>query len=555
MFRLVRLSSFRARPVVRLDIIRKKQDWTQVPDERHSVLREFYAKRQKEERCLFPLVQKVNLITNHRNHIIDVSCDRVISLIKIGAINKNIANQYCHYLIHLSRTVENQEDAIFFRNKALDLFGYLFRRDIPLTSKSELLCDISSLGAKLLTDSCDLAMNSKDLWDNLSVSVHALLLNNCYKFRLWELADKLIDSCSGIQFTNQSTLESLSGAMRDTLEDINKNDCASHDRNIKDTLTNHLLKVLEACYKNRVKFSLNDPQSFVETLRKLGITVELNPTIKHSGRCTCCRSVLPSFDQTKLKSLNQSIGELLRVKYSDSSFLNTTPGELERFMNFVRLVSAKKPFDCVIDGLNIASRRNDEFTILNVKLDENIERSYKKQNPASLSTVLVNSIIRGKLTQTFRSVLVIGKQHMYSWPGLRDFFEKHDVAYFFSKDTSKDDLFMLYAATLNPKAVLVSCDFFRDHLAKLDPEQQEILERWLDTHQAWVSIKTLKTTLPTPVEKLPSTDRTNNTFHIPLVDKIKSEKSIASNNAPPNLNHGSLTWVCCRLGTEKSIIK
>lgn len=73
--------------------------------------------------------------------------------------------------------------------------------------------------------------------------------------------------------------------------------------------------------------------------------------IDDSGNCPSCRNILPSakLNETEFKHLSDTF--LNKVFLRKDVFLQTNPEELRRFKNFVE---KSLPYDCVIDGLNVA---------------------------------------------------------------------------------------------------------------------------------------------------------------------------------------------------------
>jgi hypothetical protein len=288
-------------------------------------------------------------------------------------------------------------------------------------------------------------------------------------------------------------------------------------------------------------------------LTDLDISVVVNSNIKMTGRCTSCDSHLPLFDSKSVADINAAIRRQILQGSEKGLFLNTSPNDAGRFESFLRDIYNfdKKPIDCVIDGLNIAYRASSGYNWIKQQLTEDVSKTYKTPKAENQAHTLINAIIRGNLLKQFKKILIVGKAHMLHWPGLMDFCRKNNVRFYSSFNNSKDDLFQLFASTLNPKTVLVTNDFLRDHLATLEDAERIQLERWIDTHQVWICQKSLRPIFPTPYEKIASIDRKLNCFHLPVIDFDQLEH-VGVTDPPPHLNSKSLTWFCCSATNKAS---
>lgn len=75
-------------------------------------------------------------------------------------------------------------------------------------------------------------------------------------------------------------------------------------------------------------------------------------------------------------------------------FLKTNPDELKRFQKFI---DNTRPYDCVIDGLNVAYSKGSKIK--------------SAATPAKLTAAVVKYFVQRK-----NRVLVIGRHHMNNWP-------------------------------------------------------------------------------------------------------------------------------------------
>lgn len=507
-----------------------------------------------EEQCLYPILKRLGISTTERNHHFDVSCDSTIKFIKLGAINKNIALQYCHYLAEVCRS-SSDIDFSFYSKRVFDLMLYLIRqcedsKDITDKMRAMLLCDVSDISSSHCSIICDQILDQFKLNGRLGPRDMSRLLSCCYKHGLWGTATKVMIANNSFNIVNPQLIDPLvegtlvaSAKYRSLKKEEEKNDLRSQ-------YIDHLLNVLEISYRDRVQFITKQPSEFAQALEDLGIRNFRNPTIKMSGRCTRCNSHLHMYNDKDTRQLNQSIQSLINLGESGLR-LNASQEESERFLKFLDALyqKDKKPIDVVIDGLNLSYRNTMGYNFHKQSITDDYQRTVRRHSVSSLTQVLVNTILRNDMLRRFKKIVVIGRTHMQNWPGLIDFFKKNNVYFFPSGEKSQDDLFQLYAATLNPKTILITNDFLRDHLANLELESRVLLERWIDTHQAWILNKNLKAIWPTPFEKMPTIDRENRRFHLPVINYNLLD-TIALHEPPPHLNSKMVTWLCCEYGDK-----
>lgn len=503
-------------------------------------------KNQFDEKSL-SFLETFNLVTKDRAHTITITCDKVISLINMGAINKNIALQYCHYLIKLAREMPLDDDKVYYLERIDKLIAILLNRDINIASKCLLLTETCTLSHDMCRTSCERAMENTEIRDNMNLGQFGALVRSCHSFQLWELANQIIDKRpDNKQRFSPHEIISFSQALETASSQYQSNDPSNMESKskLKEQLIDHLYKICEDAIKFNTNFEVTSKDSFIDSMRRLGYNVQVNPTIRRSGLCTHCQTKLPLFNKENLMILHSEIKSLLSTKYDDDHYENASPGEISRFENYIDSLNAKHKIDCVLDGLNIALRHGDSYRIKSI-VQNNIKRAVKRQNPASSSVQLINSIIRCHIRENFKGILMIGKDHMHSWPGVIEFLKQNDIIFFLSNDNSRDDMFILYGATLNFGTKLISCDLFRDHGSRLKDQNRIIFDQWLSTHQVWIEKSTLKPLWPTPVLKVPTLDRKSRRIHIPIVDRTKWDIYLANEGIPAYSSNKVLSWICC----------
>lgn len=514
------------------------------------LLRKTDEESNEDKSNLFPVLRQLNIDTDNRKHTVTISCEEVLKFIKFGAINKNLAIQYCHFIASVARKHKDQEDHEYYLDILVKMMVYLVKnvKEVPLSTRIALICDLSDVSKRNCIQACKLLLDSSEMLNGIKVAELTQILNTCYGFDQWEICDRLLEQRRGSQRFSFNVYDALFEFFHRSSIKYQVMLDPSEKKRFRDSIFNHLYKVIDTTYKDRVPIVTNHSTLLEKSLENFHVETKISPFIKPRGRCTNCGSKLPVLDTSNLKNLNINIRELINEKIANLS-MNSTPEEFKRFESLLQSLNSNgKRIDLVIDGLNIAYRHNDALVKTKLPMGDNTNKIRRRQNVSSSVTVFINTLINGNVTEEFKNILVIGKKHMHSWPGLIDFFQKHQINYFFTSDSSQDDLFMLYASTMNPNTFILSCDLLRDHLHNLTPENHIFCERFLDTRQGWILAKTLKPIWPTYYEKLPSYDEGKGILHLPIIHKQRYR--MANNAPPPWLNSKMLTWYCCRIMPE-----
>lgn len=133
--------------------------------------------------------------------------------------------------------------------------------------------------------------------------------------------------------------------------------------------------------------------------------------IKNDGVCRHCRGELEniSLNKDEFKKLSKNfMDDVFKRK---DIFFHTNPQELENFTNFVE---ETRPYDCVVDGLNVAysngQQSNNELLARNVA---SVVKYFKQNN---------------------QHVLVVGRQHMLKWPKKHIDFIKRNSSFFLAQN-------------------------------------------------------------------------------------------------------------------------
>lgn len=190
---------------------------------------------------------------------------------------------------------------------------------------------------------------------------------------------------------------------------------------------------------------------------------------------------------------------LERAVMKSDLYINTTSKEFDRYMDFIEM---HKPFHIVLDGLNAAY---------------SLQGFNSKKN---LSMHLCR-IVR-KLAGNSRKLLVLGRKHMKSWPGIHKLAEKSSL--FFTDNISQDDPFTIYATLASgPHTLFLSGDLMRDHLSRLgDSRLMHLFKRWQLSHQMFIKTNEYnEVSFVEPVRhSITVHGAMKSGWHIPFDDKI-----------------------------------
>ncbi|XP_055544110.1 mitochondrial ribonuclease P catalytic subunit [Wyeomyia smithii] len=179
------------------------------------------------------------------------------------------------------------------------------------------------------------------------------------------------------------------------------------------------------------------------------------------GKCSHCKSTIASIavPEASFLALRDAFVQAVIVK--KEIFNNTTPEELQRFQRFVKQT---KPYDIVIDGLNVAL-------------------STGNQKSPNIYAMQIAAVVR-HYVQRKKRVLVIGRQHMNRWRSKDMKYIREKAYLFLTEDLSQDDPFLLYAALESGSHTdFFSRDLMRKHSFQLGNGLGTVFKKWQQQHQ------------------------------------------------------------------------
>ncbi|XP_046749749.1 mitochondrial ribonuclease P catalytic subunit [Diprion similis] len=244
---------------------------------------------------------------------------------------------------------------------------------------------------------------------------------------------------------------------------------------------------------------------------KLGWVVNTG-IVDLSGRCSTCTYKLspPSITHQEFSQLSQVVLE--KTLIGQDAYNKSTPAEIQKLIYFV---NKTKPYDIVIDGLNVAYQNNSNEA--------------GAQNLASL--------VRFCLDRN-QTVLVFGRKHMLKWNRNYINYIKNNAFLFLTDDLSFDDPFLLYSTLVSgPHTKFVSSDLMRQHKFLMrDPILKTVFKLWQMSHQCFAKYnKRGRLTFINPLKFSPIAQKGMHCWHIPYGDEADS---IKESFEPPS------KWLC-----------
>ncbi|XP_020802770.1 mitochondrial ribonuclease P protein 3 [Drosophila serrata] len=238
------------------------------------------------------------------------------------------------------------------------------------------------------------------------------------------------------------------------------------------------------------------------------------------GKCQACQQHLQpvAISDEQFRQLSECFLE--RVLIRRDVFQRSSPEEVARFKKYVERTA---PYDCVIDGLNVAYSTGT------------------KKSPQQLAK-LVATVVRHFREQDKR-VLVLGREHMRSWSKQAMHYVQNNASLFLTNNLSQDDPFLLYATLRSGQETdFFSRDLMRSHAFHLGPELKPIFRRWQQEHQFSLVTQTQsgQIIVKEPIRhRLCAHEVSGGTWHVPYCEAYTQHPS-DSFEVPAN-------WLCLKL--------
>ncbi|KAG5308414.1 MRPP3 ribonuclease, partial [Acromyrmex insinuator] len=232
-------------------------------------------------------------------------------------------------------------------------------------------------------------------------------------------------------------------------------------------------------------------RTYSNTAIKYGWSTDRITISKKTGNCKHCGYFLSkmTFSEDEFQELAKFVMD--RVIIGSDIYNKTNPKEL---LNFKTFIENNKPFDVVIDGLNL---------------------TYMKYKSAPKLLLLINVVEHFK--SRGKKVLVLTRKHQRK---LSEFKRVERNAFVFLIDNlSADDPYILYATmACGMNTMFVSSDLMRQHKYSLqDADLQQKFKKWQFSHQYFIKFSATGIRIQDPFIYLPIVQKNDNCWHIPCV--------------------------------------
>ncbi|XP_072934837.1 mitochondrial ribonuclease P catalytic subunit [Epargyreus clarus] len=292
----------------------------------------------------------------------------------------------------------------------------------------------------------------------------------------------------------------------------------------KKTILKYLDELCQHLAHNYIKVTESTAERIRETYLSLDWSARYTSVKRESGECNCCKEKLDDIilSDKEFSLLQQNVKDKLIV--GSDLFLKTSPGELERFLRFIEKT---KPYDVVLDGLNI-------IYLIGAKHGSPMEKL------KTLSMVVDHFLKQNK------KILLLGRKHMFKWhgPTLKELTQK--TCSFFTENITQDDPYFITAAILSGAHTdIVSRDLLRGHRFLMKDEKLRLLfQKWQWKHQWMVLPARKRPQLQPPLKFSPCAQKNALGWHIPYEKKVETDDNYF-NNGDPDCS----AWLCLK---EKS---
>uniref|UniRef100_A0A0A1XG55 Mitochondrial ribonuclease P catalytic subunit n=1 Tax=Zeugodacus cucurbitae TaxID=28588 RepID=A0A0A1XG55_ZEUCU len=283
------------------------------------------------------------------------------------------------------------------------------------------------------------------------------------------------------------------------------------------TLQCNLEKLFAFWEKYELIITANVAKCITEILNNNLHNAELSQ-IDAQGKCNQCKVHMRTVTITDAEYAKLSNSFLNKVLIRNDVFQKSTPEEVEHFKRFVTKTA---PYDCVIDGLNVAY-------------------SMGTKKPAKFLASLLANVVKHFKNQG-KHVLVLGRKHMNNWPKDSMFYIRKNASLFLTSNLSQDDPFLLYATLKSGQSTdFFSRDMMRSHAFLLGNELRNIFRHWQQVHQYSLITQTDngRIIVKEPTRYLLCTHKVQDTWHVPY------KQSYSPN--PAELFEVPESWLCIK---------
>ncbi|XP_036339554.1 mitochondrial ribonuclease P catalytic subunit isoform X1 [Rhagoletis pomonella] len=290
-----------------------------------------------------------------------------------------------------------------------------------------------------------------------------------------------------------------------------------HIAKVQANFENNFEKLLWFLEKHELIITAKVAQYVTENINPKELTAKCSQ-IDKKGKCGICSLRMRNIAISDAEYAKLSNSFLNKVLIRNDIFQKSTPEEVESFKRFVTQTA---PYDCVIDGLNVAYSMG------------------AKKPPKVLASLLANVVKHFKNQR--KHVLVLGRKHMNSWPKDAMLYIRKNASLFLTNNLSHDDPFLLYATLKSGQTTdFFSRDLMRSHAFLLGSELRTIFRRWQLEHQYALitQIENGKIIVKEPTRHVLCAHQVQDTWHVPY------KQSYSPN--PAEIFEVPESWLCIK---------
>jgi len=229
--------------------------------------------------------------------------------------------------------------------------------------------------------------------------------------------------------------------------------------------------------------------AYANAASKYGWSISLSTISGKNGYCKQCGHSLPKiiFSEKDFQELAKSVMD--RVIIGSDIYQNTNPKELSKFEKFIENT---KPYDIVIDGLNLTYIQNH-----------------------SVPTLLLLIKVIKYFHKFGKKILVLTRKHQKKLSAFKHI-ERHAFV-FLTDNLSADDPYILYATMVSGmNTMFVSLDLMRQHMHSLNNTRlRQEFKKWQFSHQYFVKTSANGIRIQEPFVCMPIAQKTDNCWHVP----------------------------------------
>lgn len=261
----------------------------------------------------------------------------------------------------------------------------------------------------------------------------------------------------------------MTASQKEVTEWVNVYSKESKMANLSEKEVFNFLKSMDL---HNLYFYSSHEKAVLQIFAHLGYThkkVTINGT-----KCPHCSKSLYTFSQDEMIRMKE--GFIEKVIKRHSWYENTTPGEFNSFMNSI----TSKEYGIVVDILNAAGiskmkvfATQDDDDKYPANIGPRIVRVRDDANQRKMVKALLLKLIRD-----LPPVFSISRSFVSYWSDLHKFSKQNSdkLDIFRLNFMSHDDMFLILAALGSPKTFILTNDYFRDHVFKMD---DPVFTRWI----------------------------------------------------------------------------